>query len=189
MRSLARDIASGSSAGPSGRAPWMVDQLTRTVFVRTFTGGLPPAEAVTMRATCAERLPKTALPGLSATGRVVHPLLTALPPDEAAAAVDALPDELLATMDAMSPLADAARIRVPLVSIAHDRDDAVIPIGESRRLAEALRAAGQPVRYTEFRMFKHLDPTQVRLSPVALARELLAFYRMLLPIFRRPAGT
>lgn len=33
-------------------------------------------------------------------------------------------------------------------------------------------------------MFKHLDPTKVHLTRVALARELLRFGRMLYPMFR-----
>lgn len=189
MRLLARDIASASCEGPAGREPWAVDQLTRKVFVRTFTAGLPAMEAEAMRTACAERAPKTVVPGLSPAGEAIHPLMTALETDAAATAVESLPPDILATMDAMSPDRVAADIQARLISLAHDRDDAVIPIGQSRALTATIRAAGRPVHATEFRMFKHLDPTKVRLAPLALARELARFYRMIFTLFRAPSAS
>jgi hypothetical protein len=62
-----------------------------------------------------------------------------------------------------------------LVTIGHDRDDLVVPVGESRQLRTALSTRAG-VRYTEFSMFQHADPTQRKLSPLALARELSRFY-------------
>ena len=71
-----------------------------------------------------------------------------------------------------------------LILLAHDRDDTVIPVAESRTLVAAL--SGRPgVRYTEFTLFKHLDPTKVRLPPLALARELGKFVRSVYPMFRQ----
>jgi hypothetical protein len=43
------------------------------------------------------------------------------------------------------------------------------------------------VRFTEFTMFKHLDPTKVHLPPVALAHELAKLVRSVYPIFRQSA--
>jgi hypothetical protein len=74
-------------------------------------------------------------------------------------------------------------LRAPLVVLLHDRDDPVIPVGESRRLRDALAGRGG-VRYTEFTVFKHLDPTKGNPSPIALARELVRFGRAIYPIFR-----
>jgi hypothetical protein len=102
--------------------------------------------------------------------------------------LDRLPAALRDRLDAMSPVSRLAGIQARLIVLAHDRDDAVIPIGESRRLRAAL-AGRDGVRYTEFTMFKHLDPTKVRLPLVALARELLTFYRSVYPLFRQAAGT
>jgi hypothetical protein len=60
----------------------------------------------------------------------------------------------------------------------------VITIGESRRLRATFD--GRPgLRYTEFTMFKHLDPTKVRLPLVALVREMGKFYLSVYPMFRR----
>ena len=63
----------------------------------------------------------------------------------------------------------------------------VIPVGESRRLRDALSDRG-PVSYTEFTVFKHLDPTKGHPSPIALARELVRFGRAIYPVFERTAA-
>jgi hypothetical protein len=50
MRSFALDIASATREGDRGRQPWAVDQLTRRVFVRSLTEGLPASEAEALEA-------------------------------------------------------------------------------------------------------------------------------------------
>ena len=85
-------------------------------------------------------------------------------------------------LDAMSPMECLMDIRAPLVVLAHDVDDAVIPIEESRGLVTAFSARAG-VRFTELTMFKHLYPTKVHLPPV----ELAAFVRSVYPIFRQAA--
>ena len=183
MRTLACDIASASSCAGAAREPWQVDQLTRKVYVRSLTDVLERDEAERLRMACAERGGQVGAEGLSEDGRVVYPLLTALDAGSAEAAVAQLPRNMQERLDAMSPIGYLADIRAPLIILAHDRDDQVIPIGESRRLRAALSGRAG-VRYTEFTMFKHLDPAKVRLPPVALARELGKFYRSVSPIFR-----
>ena len=42
--------------------------------------------------------------------------------------------------------------------IMHDRNDTTVPFVESRRLARALDELGRPSVYTEFDLFKHVDP-------------------------------
>jgi hypothetical protein len=187
MRTLARDIASASVESDAGRVPWPVDQLTRKVFVRSLTAVLPPDEAERLRAACAERDGRLDPDGLSADGKAVYPLLTTLEPAAAAAAVADLPAAMQARLDAMSPVGRLSDIRAPLVIVAHDRDDQVIPIGESRRLVGAFDGR-DGVRHTEFTMFRHLDPTKVKLPPVAMARELIKFVRSVYPLFRQAAG-
>ena len=87
----------------------------------------------------------------------------------------------------MSPLGYPQDVRAPLVLLAHDRDDPVIPIGESRRLRDAL-AGRSGARCTEFTMFTHMDPTKVRLNLLPLLRELGRFYLAMYPVFRRAAA-
>jgi dipeptidyl aminopeptidase/acylaminoacyl peptidase len=82
----------------------------------------------------------------------------------------------------MSPLHHVDDIKAALILVGHDRDDLVIPVGESRRFASALSGRAE---YTEYAMFQHADPTKRRLSPVRLARELRRFYLSLYPMFRQ----
>ena len=110
--------------------------------------------------------------------------------DEAEAALRRLPTALEERLTAMSPLHYLADLHAPLIMLLHDRDDVVVPVGESRRLRDAL-AGRSGVRYTEFTVFRHMDPTKGKPSAIALARELVRFGRAIYPLFRQavaPAG-
>jgi dipeptidyl aminopeptidase/acylaminoacyl peptidase len=113
-----------------------------------------------------------------------QPLLTALDADEAESALQRLPARLRARLDALSPMAYLEDIHAPLMVLAHDRDDAVVPIDESRRLWSAL-AGRSGAHYTEMGMFQHMDPTKRRVSPLVLIRELGKFYLLVYPVFRQ----
>ncbi|HEY6201773.1 MAG TPA: hypothetical protein VI056_01905, partial [Candidatus Limnocylindria bacterium] len=95
-----------------------------------------------------------------------------------------LPPSLRDRLDAMSPLQHIDEVSAPMIIVGHDRDDLVIPVGESRRLAGAL-AGRAGATYTEYAMFQHADPTKRRLSPLRLVREVLRFYLSLYPMFRQ----
>ena len=196
MWTLLRDVASASRTLGDRREPWPVDPLTWKVCVRSLTDALPPPEAQRLRDAfdvqpereaarlAIGRTPAGGRPdsvALSEDGRAVLRLLTAADPEGAAAALRRLPPAVRARLDALSPLTSLDEIEAPLIVLLHDRHDPVIPVGESRRLRDAL-AGRDGVRYTELG-FRHLDPT--RLSALRLARELPRFYRAMLPIFRR----
>lgn len=184
MWTFACDIASATTSRGATREPWNVDQLTRKVYVRSLTAALPPDEAERLRAAHAERDDVGEAGTLSEAGDAIRPLLTSLHVDAASLALAGLPLPMQERLDAMSPLGCLKHIQAPLIVLAHDRDDEVIPIAESRQLQAAL--PGRPgLRYTEFTMFKHLDPTKVRLPVFALARELGKFYRSVYPMFRQ----
>jgi hypothetical protein len=51
-------------------------------------------------------------------------------------------------------------------------------------LRAALSATAGRLRYTEFTMFEHMDPTKRQLPLLRLARELGKFYGALYPVFR-----
>jgi dipeptidyl aminopeptidase/acylaminoacyl peptidase len=183
MRTLARDIASASVQTRAGRVPWQVDQLTRAVYVRSLTDVLDTDEAERLRIACVERESQIDVAPLSRDGQAIYPLLTTLDTRSAVAAIARLPASLQDRLDALSPIRYFNDIHAPQIVLAHDRDDAVIPIGESRRLRLAL-SGRSGVHYTEFTMFKHLDPTKVRLPLASLAWELGKFYRSVYPMFR-----
>lgn len=119
MRTLARDISSSTSSSGEAPAPWQVDQLTRAVYVRTLTAVLDPGEAERLRTACAERGGRVDDRDLSAEGRAVYPLLTALDAGAAEAALGRLPAAMRERLDAMSPqghLAPRSRSTVRIVS-------------------------------------------------------------------------
>jgi dienelactone hydrolase len=183
MWTLARDIASASRCRDGVREAWAVDPLTRKVYVHSVTALLQPNEAARLRRTFADPHGRLDGPDASEDGRTVLPLLTPLQPDEAEAALQRLPAVLRDRLRAMSPLRSVGDIRAPLIVLLHDRDDDVIPVGESRRLRDELTGRGG-LRYTEFTVFKHLDPTKSKPSPLALTRELVRFAVAIYPLFR-----
>lgn len=188
MWTFARDIASATRPTGGSREPWPVDPLTRKVYVHSMTAVLETSEAELLRVALAEPTGKVDTAALSENGRAIYPLLSALEADGAAQALERLPAKLRARLDALSPIGYLKDIRAPLIVLAHDREDAVIPVHESRQLWSAL--AGRPgVHYTELGMFQHMDPTKQRVSLLAMARELVKFYRLVYPVFRQAVSS
>lgn len=183
MWTFARDIASATRSSEDGREAWLVDPLTRKVFVHSLTAWLKPGEARLMREAFADGRGNLEEDGLSPDARVVMSLLTAADEGGAEAALNSLPPAVREQLDAMSPMNFLDGIRAPLVVLLHDAGDLVIPVGESRRLYAALD--GHPgVRYTEMH-FSHLDPVKGRQPLPRLLRELSKFFRAVYPIFRQ----
>jgi hypothetical protein len=88
----------------------------------------------------------------------------------------------------MSPANYLRDLSARWIVLMHDRDHPVTRVGESRSLRAAL-AGRAGVHYTEFTMFKHLDPTKGNPSPLALARELVRFAAdVIYPIFEPAAA-
>jgi dienelactone hydrolase len=105
----------------------------------------------------------------SATARTVHDLLTAGSPDEARRAIDELPAESLAFIDAISPARHMAGLEAD-VYLMHETEDHHVPFVESRSLASAFEETGRLADHTEFRLFDHVQPDDLDL--VAAAPEL-----------------
>jgi hypothetical protein len=173
------------------RQPWPVDPLTRTrtVYVRSLTAGLAPHEAELLRRAALGDGEPVDLDWeqVSTEGRTVAPLLGRLSRAAAEAALQRLPAAFQERLAAFSPLSYVPDIQAPLIVLLHDRDDVVIPVGESRRLKEAL-AGRAGVSYTEFTLFQHMDPSTGRLAPLGLLRQLGLFYRAVYPVFRLAAA-
>jgi hypothetical protein len=184
MWTLARDIASASWLREGIRERWEVDPLSRKVYVHSMTAVLDAEEATKLREAFADPTGQLDSSELSELGQVIAPLLVEMSSEQAESEFSRLPPELQARFDAMSPMSYLEDLEAPLISLMHDRDDPVIPPSESEALRDAL--ADRPgLRYTEFIMFKHLDPTKVQLHLLPLLRELGRFVLALYPTFRR----
>lgn len=194
MRTLAIDIASGSRDLGDVREPWDVDPLTWQTYVRSLTEWLSPAESRLIRTAYEQRIRwnagKTAIlhsaPGaieagaLSDDAAAVRRLLDA-GPDDVASALEALPARAKALLTAMSPITYLDGIVAPRIVLLHDRDDHVIPVGESRRLWSAL-AARPGASYREMGL-RHLRMPD-GLPVVRLVREIARSYLAWYPLFR-----
>jgi hypothetical protein len=183
MWTLARDIASASRQRGGVREPWSVDPLTRKVYVHSVTALLQPDEAARLQDTFADPHGHVICPILSRDVQAVLPLLGSLTAAEADSALVGLPSALEERLTTLSPLHYLTHLHAPLIVLLHDRDDAVIPVGESRALRDAL-AGRSGVRYTEFTVFRHMDPSKGKPSAMALARELGRFGCAIYPLFR-----
>jgi hypothetical protein len=183
MWTLARDIASATRWRDGAREPWSVDPLTRKVYLHSITALLEADEAAQLRSAFAQRDGRLVGPTLSEAGQVIMPLLTALSAEAAEAALRGLPAALEERLTALSPLKYLKDLHTPLIVLLHDRDDAVVPVGQSRSMRDALATRGG-VRYTEFSVFRHMDPTRGKPSAIALARELVRFGCAIYPLFQ-----
>jgi dipeptidyl aminopeptidase/acylaminoacyl peptidase len=76
-------------------------------------------------------------------------------------------------LDALSPVAYASRVTVPVMLI-HGRDDAVVPVDQSRRMARALESQNKPVELVALDGEDHwLSRSATRLATLAQALAFL----------------
>ena len=180
MTDLVRAMASRSRLSNGGREPWEVDPLTYEVFVRELTAVLQEEEALLFHEVFLEDNGTTIdLTSLSPRAEAVYHLLEGVPFEEVEGYLAQLPQSLLDQFAQVSPRLYTGDLRAP-VQLMHDRDDPLVPAAESRHLKEALPE--DQVHYTEFLMFRHMDPTRA-LNPLTLAGELAKFFLHLHPIF------
>ena len=164
--------------------PWVPDKLTTEVFTLLLIESLSlPAErdALDGHFTGGRPLTEREVRALSKEARAVHGLLSGTTLEEAEALLREVPQRLLEAVDALSPSKHLDGLSARLL-IMHDREDALAPVEESRRLADAAAARGD-VRYTEFSFFSHVDPGE-SVGPVGLLTESFKLYRHLYTVVR-----
>ena len=164
--------------------PWVPDRLTTEVFTLLLIESLSlPSERAALDGhfTGGRPLTESALQGLSTEARAVHGLLSGTTLEEAEALLREVPQRLLDAVDALSPSKHLDGLSARLL-IMHDREDALAPVEESRRLADAMAARGD-VRYTEFSFFSHVDPGE-GVGPIGLLTESFKLYRHLYTVIR-----
>jgi hypothetical protein len=183
MQNLVPEIVSLTRVYGHTPEPWGVDPLTRKVFVHSLTALLSKCEADRLRNIFDEASGTSEVSGLSGDAEGIHTLLTSSDYEEAKTAFHQLPLALLNRMEAISPIHHLQDIHAQLVTICHDQDDLVIPVGESRSLVSAWKNR-YGLHYTEFNMFEHADPTKRKLKFYRLIWELGKFFNYVYPIFR-----
>ena len=163
-------VATRSQPSPNGPTPWDPNDLTLRVAQRMMEESL---EKERHRAQPAD---------LARYESAVALLLAGTDAPSAERAIADLPPALRARMARVSPRNYLAEVRAPVL-LMHDRADNLVPVGGSRRLYAALSERGD-VRYTEFSLFQHVDPTR----PLPLweqARELAKLYRHMYAVLRQ----
>ena len=159
---------------------WEVDPLTRRVFINEITENVPdPARREMLRsaAMAGEPLP---VPAASPQEDVVLALLgDDLTLVDARNSYAQLSDAYHQQAKAVSPSAHIPGLHPDTaIRVMHDRGDLLIPVGESRRLTNALqqRSIAAPVRYTETDIFRHVRPDSETDLP-ALIRGAVQLFR------------
>ncbi len=129
-------IAAGRAIDDGEGIPWEVDRLTRQVYDNMLT---PESESP-----AAQSL-------LEGTDSIA----------EARARYAELPESFRAEVDSIAPSHHIARWSPKTVMrVMHDRGDPLIPVGESRRMVQALQEQRPDVSvyYTETDIFRHVRP-------------------------------
>ena len=136
LAGLIAQIAAGSALDGATEAPWEVDELTRKVFTNTLL--FEPSSHT-----------RDAL--LESVGSI----------GEARGLYERLPAGFRSDVAAISPSQYVGHWSArTVIRVMHDRGDAVIPVGESRRLVASLRHERPDVEfyYTETDIFRHVSP-------------------------------
>jgi acetyl esterase/lipase len=160
--------------------PWTPSPLAREIYLGFMLDQVPVAadrraleDAIGPAVLAAERPPPDAELRAALTddvARTIHDLLTAQSLSDAERAIDALPAQGQAFIDAISPVSRVGGLRAA-IHLMHETEDHHVPLVESRELASVLADAGLLRAHTEFRLFDHVQPDDVDL--LAAAPELV----------------
>ncbi|MGH2598298.1 MAG: hypothetical protein ACRDJ9_02810 [Dehalococcoidia bacterium] len=170
---LAFAATTGTIRDGDGTRSWTPDPLTRSVVTKNLVAAIPEAwqrEAVV----AALGGDVAALAALRGHARAVYDVLVNTDPAQAPTLYARLPAAQREGLRAVSPVAHVQDLRAP-VYLMHDRGDELIPYVESRRFNEALTEAGRPPYYSEFDIFKHVDPTRGG-NPAVVARDMVKLF-------------
>ncbi len=158
------------------REPWepapnvtriLVDHLVATL-------GAEKDRELTLRLLDAGSATQEQISELTPNAQTILRIMWAEDAAEARKLLSDLPPDARALMERLSPDTNLDRLKTQMF-IMHDRNDTTVPFVESRRLARALGELGRPPVYTEFDLFKHVDPVQP-LEPTKMVGELSRLY-------------
>lgn len=184
-RDLVASVVTSTRFDAGNTEPWRPDSLSTQVIRRHLIEGVRDRNEQSMLSQ--EFIDRTAslnvpmIEALSTDAKVVYDLLNEKDVVQARKLVEALPASALATLNAISPITNIEYLNARVL-IMHDREDALVPSEESRRLADSLAAQGN-VYHTEFSLFRHLDPTRA-VSPPIYVKELWKLYLHMYNVLR-----
>ena len=183
-RDLVKSVVTESRFYGDDSQAWAPDSLSVDVVTTHLVEAVPdPDERTLLSARFQDGSAAAAVDdaALSTEARVVSALLSGPTLDEADDLLAKLPERTLAELAAISPSKGIDQLSARTL-IMHDRQDELVPSEESRRMADAMRAAGD-FYYTEFSFFKHVDPTRPA-SPAVFARESFKLFLHLYNVLR-----
>ena len=191
MGDLIKQISTHKSFYGAGAEPWDTNHLSQEVMAYQLINGLEGTERETLSRIFIEEQSAEVPPidGLSTGGRAVYRLLaSAAAPEgqrvsleEAVGLFQALPSGLREDQRRVSPSAHVDNLKARVL-IAHDREDTLVPVEESRRLADAL-SARKGIHYTEFSFFSHVTPNK-KVPPLTFAKEAFKLFRYVYSFIR-----
>ena len=186
-------IASHTSAFHDEQDPWEANHLSKEVMA---TQGVDALEAdhdrLALTKLFLEGEPDSSdVPaGLSADGEIVFRLLRSMADtgqehrlsiEDARELVSRLSTSYRDRLDSISPKSTIGNLKARVL-IAHDLEDDLVPVEESRRLAEALESRGN-VTLTEFSLFSHVTPDK-KVDKVTFLKEATKLFRYAYSIVR-----
>ena len=177
VRDLLSSIASQTRFYDERQEAWQPGLLASEVFTnQIIESPADPQEQAFLRSVFLEGQPASPeqLQALSDLGKIAYRLLDGVTLAEAKALITQLPPDVEDGLGAISPI-DVIKDLRARVLIMHDREDDAVPSEESRRLADALTAAGQDAHYTEFSLFQHVEATR-DVGPLVFVREVAKLY-------------
>jgi acetyl esterase/lipase len=152
-------VASRSWFYQGQREAWEVDRLTWRVFANELIETLDNAKERDLFTRYFLRNTEVSAQewrGLSSRAQTALVLLEGTTPAKAEELFQRLPESFRREMASISPSTHLEGLKARLL-IMHDQADLLIPVAESRRLAEALEGRGN-FRYTETKIFEHVRP-------------------------------
>ena len=174
--------------------PWDANHLTAEVMAHQIVEGLGAEHDRTILTKMfleGDPEPGDGLPaGLSSDGAQVYYLLRSMHSSEdghrlgveqGLGLIDKFTPEYRAEIGKLSPITTIANVKAQML-IAHDQEDNLVPVEESRRLAEALAPRGN-FFFTEFSLFTHVTPDK-NVGKLTFVKEASKLFRYTYSIIR-----
>jgi hypothetical protein len=192
MADMLVQICTHTSFYKRAEDPWTVNHLSAEVMSHQIVEGLEAEfdrKVLTNMFLAGEPHPGAGPPAeLSSDGTYVYYLLRSmrdsnhrLTVEGATELVKRLTPRYQEGLMKISPVAVISKVRAQVL-IAHDVEDTLVPVEESRRLAEALAARGN-FFYTEFSLFTHVTPDK-QVGKLTFIKEATKLFRYTYNIIR-----